>query len=124
MNWLPVKPPKVYVASEKLRSLGINDVEWCIKPGVELEHITITIYKIPHDVEGVVIDEAVLGVVWSGNEAFNRKGDVRDKTGPEYKAKDHVAHLVKFMERWRHCIFISPGDLQCWGFNPKFDDIM
>lgn len=35
-------------------------------------------FEAPHNFENLVIDDAVLIVMWSGNEAFNGKGDVRD----------------------------------------------
>lgn len=66
--------------------------------------------------------ESVLVVLWSEDEVFNRKWDVRDKLVPEYN--NHIDHLVKFMQRWRYCILIGPGVSQCCGVNPGFDEIM
>lgn len=60
--------------------------------------------------------------MWSGNEGFPKHGEVCDKLSPTYKGE--ASHLVKIVQQWRHCILIGPGDAQCWGLNPRFDDIM
>lgn len=74
----------------------------------------------PHAFEDLVIDEAVLVVVWSGNEAFDQKGSVRD--GPVWDYKTHIGDLVRYMQRWRHCILICHS--QCWEINLRFGEIM
>lgn len=63
--------------------------------------------------EYLVIEEAVLVVVWSGIEVFNKKVDVLDKAVPEYK--DRIDGLVKYIQRWRHYSLVALGGSQCWG---------
>lgn len=135
VNMLPFKPLKVYVASDsmlklrkakpkaghrgpeiatmdKIRSLGANDVEWLINPGVESEHPTMALdnftqkelfscsdkappnevgciaandpeFEIPHDFEDVVIDDAVSIIMWSGTMGFTKQGGCARQAGAQ-----------------------------------------
>lgn len=56
-------------------------------------------FEMPREFDDLVIDEAVLVVVWRGNEASGKEEEVRDKPVPEYK--DPIDSVVKYMQRWR-----------------------
>lgn len=42
-------------------------------------------YEIPYGFEDLVVDGAVLIIVWSGHDALTKQGEVRDKVSPTYK---------------------------------------
>lgn len=42
-------------------------------------------YEIPHSFEDVVIDDTLSVIVWIGNEASTKQGEVRDEASPTYK---------------------------------------
>lgn len=133
--------------TEKLKTVGIDNMEYSIVPGAEIRHIAETCAKFttqergkigrrnpprelrclaendpmieaPYSFENVVIGEAALVVVWSGNEVFNGKGEVRAGG----RVKTHVDNLVSCMQQWRHCMLVGPGDSKSCGLTPRFDE--
>lgn len=65
-------------------------------------------FEAPYSFENLVIDDAVLVVVWSWNEVFNRRQEVREAPAHDYKV--YIDELVDGMNQWRHCMLVGPGD--------------
>lgn len=50
-----------------------------------------------YNFEVLVVDEVVLVVLWSGHEAFDKKGHIRD--GPVWDHKALIDDLARYMQR-------------------------
>lgn len=71
-------------------------------------------FEQPCAFEEKLIDGAAMIMCWSENEVFDKKGTVREA----------LNSLIVHLRHWRHCIIIvGPESAECWGLNPRFDEI-
>lgn len=125
--------------TEKLKTIGIDEREYSIVPGVEIRHMPETFeIHVTRARQGEAHSEnwdAPPGTIPSSRpiqlrrrdldcrvertKSSTEKGEVRDAFVHEYKTDKYHERC---MQQWRHCLRVGSGDTKCCGLNPSFDD--
>lgn len=71
--------------------------------------------------EEQVIEDVVMIIFWSSNDAFAKGDNIREAPNSNYK--EDVNMLIHNLRRWRHCLVIGLGTASCWSLNARLDDV-